>query len=99
MIQSQPGYSACGSLMADGLASRSSRGPGSDHSPSIGATAATVTPKLGYRGEIVIDNLTYLRARNYDAASGVFTSRDPLDGVNGTAVVGTRITAATTTRP
>ena len=52
------------------------------------STAATVTPKLGYRGEIVIDNLTYLRARNYDGLNGVFTTRDPLDGVNGTAVVG-----------
>jgi RHS repeat-associated protein len=50
--------------------------------------ANTLVPELGYRGEITIDSLTYLRARNYDAANGVFTSRDPLDGINGTPVVG-----------
>ncbi len=44
-------------------------------------------PLLGYRGEVVIDSLAYLRARNYDTVNGVFTTRDPLDGVNGTTVV------------
>ena len=46
----------------------------------------TWTPTLGYRGEIVIDSLSYLRARNYDTSKGVFTSRDPLGGVVGTPV-------------
>jgi RHS repeat-associated protein len=48
----------------------------------------TWIPTLGYRGELTIDSLTYLRARNYDAANSVFTSRDPLDGIDGTPVVG-----------
>ena len=46
----------------------------------------TWTPTLGYRGEIVIDSLSYLRARNYDTSKGVFTSRDPLGGAAGTPV-------------
>ena len=53
----------------------------------IGLGANTFTPKLGYRGEITIDSLTYLRARNYDTKNGVFTSRDPLTGVAGTPVI------------
>jgi RHS repeat-associated protein len=48
----------------------------------------TWIPTLGYRGELTIDSLTYLRARNYDAANSVFTSRDPLDGIDGSPVVG-----------
>ena len=42
---------------------------------------------LGYRGEPTFGHLTHLRARDYDAASGAFTTPDPLDGVNGTPVV------------
>ena len=51
------------------------------------AGAATWTPTLGYRGEITIDTLTYLRARNYDTANGVFASRDPIDGTAGSPVL------------
>ena len=36
---------------------------------------------------MTINGLTYLRARNYDSATGTFTTADPLDGVDGTAVV------------
>jgi RHS repeat-associated protein len=64
------------------------RSTGYDAYGKPAAGVNTWTPVLGYRGEITIDSLTYLRARNYDAANGVFTTRDPIDGVNGTTVVG-----------
>ena len=51
----------------------------------VGGTASW-TPTLGYRGEIIIDSLTYLRARNYDMNTGTFTSRDPLGGTPGSPV-------------
>ncbi|QIS10583.1 DUF6531 domain-containing protein [Nocardia arthritidis] len=35
-------------------------------------------PRFGYRGELVLDSLTDLRARLYDSALGRFTTRDPL---------------------
>ena len=66
----------------------SARSTGYDPYGKPNSGANTFTPVLGYRGEITIDSLTYLRARNYDATNGVFTTRDPLDGVNGTTVVG-----------
>lgn len=37
-------------------------------------------PAFGYRGELDLDGLLYLRARDYDPATGAFTSTDPLDG-------------------
>jgi YD repeat-containing protein len=46
----------------------------------VAAGTNTFEPKLGYRGEITLDNLTYLRARNYDPVRGQFTSRDSVDG-------------------
>jgi RHS repeat-associated protein len=46
----------------------------------IAAGTNTFEPRLGYRGEITLDNLTYLRARNYDPSRGQFTSRDPIVG-------------------
>ena len=61
---------------------------GATYSP-FGAPAgtATFTPKLGYRGEIIIDALVDLRARTYDPARGVFVSRDPIDGTAGRTTV------------
>jgi RHS repeat-associated protein len=35
-------------------------------------------PRFGYRGELALGPLVYLRARTYDAALGRFTSRDPI---------------------
>ena len=46
--------------------------------------SGTTTPKLGYRGELTIGNLTNLRARNYDPTRGKFTTTDPLPDVPGT---------------
>src|SRR3546814_5745847 len=42
---------------------------------------------FGYRGELHSDDLVHLRARDYDPSTGAFTTRDPLDGVNGTTTV------------
>lgn len=44
-------------------------------------------PSLGFRGELVIDDDVFLRARTYDPDTGRFISRDPLDGVPGESVV------------
>lgn len=38
----------------------------------------------GYRGEATINSDVHLRARDYDPTTGTFTTRDPLDGVDGT---------------
>jgi RHS repeat-associated protein len=56
---------------------------------AFGTPAGTNTfePRLGYRGELTLDNLLYLRARNYDPTRGQFTSRDRIDGQPGTVVV------------
>jgi RHS repeat-associated protein len=56
---------------------------------AFGAPAATNTfdPKLGYRGELQLDSLLYLRARNYQLGISQFTSRDPMPGVPGTATL------------
>jgi RHS repeat-associated protein len=51
------------------------------------ATATTAQPKLGYRGELTIAGLTHLRARDYESATGTFTTTDPLDGVPGTTTL------------
>ncbi len=42
---------------------------------------------FGCRGELHLDQLIYLRARDYDPATGTFLTRDPLDGVDGTPTV------------
>ena len=39
---------------------------------------------LGYRGEAHLDGLIHLRHRDYDPATGTFTTVDPLDGTPGT---------------
>ncbi len=42
---------------------------------------------FGYRGELHLDQLLHLRARDYDPATGTFLTPDPLDGVDGTPTV------------
>ncbi|MGH3921276.1 MAG: RHS repeat-associated core domain-containing protein, partial [Pseudonocardiaceae bacterium] len=51
-----------------------------------GAThhATPTTPKLGWRGELHIDGLTWLRNRAYDPGTRAFLSPDPLPPVPGT---------------
>jgi RHS repeat-associated protein len=55
-----------------------------------GAAHNTTTPpslgtlQLGWRGELHIDGLTWLRNRAYDPATRAFLSPDPLPGVPGT---------------
>ncbi len=53
----------------------------------VAAGTNTFEPKLGYRGEISLDSLTYLRARNYDTTRGQFLSVDPAIGRPGTATM------------
>jgi RHS repeat-associated protein len=48
------------------------------------AGANTFEPRIGYRGELTIDNQLYLRARNYQTSLGRFTTRDPAPGRPGT---------------
>jgi RHS repeat-associated protein len=43
--------------------------------------------RLGYRGELTEANTVHLRNRQYNPATGSFTTRDPLDGVDGTPTV------------
>ncbi|MGB6056893.1 MAG: RHS repeat-associated core domain-containing protein [Microthrixaceae bacterium] len=52
------------------------------------AAGVSMQPAMGYRGELTFGPLTHLRARDYDAANGVFTTRDPLEDVPGTPTVG-----------
>ena len=40
-------------------------------------------PEFGYRGELTSSEWLHLRAREYDAMNGVFTTADPLDGIAG----------------
>jgi RHS repeat-associated protein len=50
-----------------------------------GATQhADATPQLGWRGELTIDGLTWLRNRAYDPGTRAFLSPDPLPAVPGT---------------
>ena len=85
IVDTNVGRDVYGSVITPSVLARST---GYDAFGKPNAGANTFVPKLGYRGEITIDSLTYLRARNYDAANGVFTSRDPVDGMNGTPTVG-----------
>ncbi len=43
--------------------------------------------RLGYRGELTIEGLVHLRARDYEPTSGQFTTVDPLEGVAGEVTV------------
>ena len=56
----------------------------------IAAGANTFEVRLGYRGEITLDNQLYLRARTYQLALGRFTTRDPMQGTTGTTTPGGR---------
>jgi len=54
-----------------------------------GATSV-VKATLGHRGELTVLSDTYLRARDYQAATGTFTTVDPLDDVVATPTSGNR---------
>lgn len=53
----------------------------------VASGASTFEPRLGYRGELTLGSLVHLRARDYQPSTGVFTTVDPQDGVNGTPTV------------
>jgi RHS repeat-associated protein len=46
----------------------------------------TFDPRLGYRGELTIDNQLHLRARTYTPDTATFTTTDPIEGAPGTTV-------------
>jgi RHS repeat-associated protein len=50
-----------------------------------GQDAAGTDVGLGFRGELVVDGLVWLRARAYDPATRAFLTPDPLEAVPGTA--------------
>ena len=50
-----------------------------------GQAAAGTGVGLGFRGELVVDGLVWLRARAYDPASRAFLTPDPIEPVLGTA--------------
>jgi RHS repeat-associated protein len=47
----------------------------------------TFEARLGYRGELTVDNQLNLRARNYQSTIGMMTSRDPAPGQPGTTTL------------
>jgi len=51
--------------------------------------------RLGYRGEITLDNQLYLRARTYQPTTGRFTTRDPAPGQIDSISVGDSYSYAT----
>lgn len=51
-------------------------------------------PRLGYRGELTLDNHIYLRARNYQPTLGQFTTIDPVNGLPGTTTLNNNYTYA-----
>ena len=51
-------------------------------------------PRLGYRGELTLDNQLYLRARNYQPTLGQFTTIDPVNGLPGTTTLNNNYTYA-----
>lgn len=53
-----------------------------------------LTVGFGYRGELHVAGLVYLRARNYDPTLGRFLTPDPLDGVPGTTTITNQYTYA-----
>ena len=55
---------------------------------SWGQDAAGTGVGLGFRGELVVDRLVWLRARAYDPASRAFLTPDPLEAMLGTACAG-----------
>ncbi len=57
---------------------------GTGHDP-WGRDGSEAGVGLGYRGELVVDGLVWLRERAYDPATRAFLSPDPLPAVPGTA--------------
>lgn len=53
----------------------------------VATGADTLSPKLGYRGELTLGSLIDLRARDYQPATGAFNTVDPLAGLDGTPVL------------
>lgn len=49
--------------------------------------SANHTPQFGYRGELTLDGMTHLRAREYLPGFGRFISKDPLEGIPGEVTV------------
>lgn len=56
---------------------------GEPDTPVVDGTAL----RFGYRGELHHGGQIHLRNREYDPAAGMFTTRDPLDGIDGTPTV------------
>jgi RHS repeat-associated protein len=56
---------------------------------SFGTPTGTNTfePRLGYRGELALDNQLYLRARNYQPHLARFNATDPAPGTRGTTTL------------
>lgn len=48
---------------------------------------ATFDPKVGYRGELMLDGMLHLRARSYQPATGLFLTVDPLEATAGETTV------------
>lgn len=67
-----------------------SRVHGDDLDQAGTGTAPVEGLEFGYRGELHVDALVHLRARDYDPTTGSFTTVDPLDGVEGTPTVANR---------
>jgi RHS repeat-associated protein len=49
-----------------------------EEEPELRAAAEPMLPRFGYRGELALGPMVYLRARVYDTRSGRFTTPDPL---------------------
>jgi RHS repeat-associated protein len=82
VVSSAVGVDVYGSVLSSPLAQSASYG--SFGEPSA---ATTFEPRLGYRGELAFDSLTYLRHRDYKPLTGAFTSRDPFRGARGSSTV------------
>ncbi len=62
------------------------------------ATGDTASAEFGYRGELHLGDLIYLRNRIYDPTTGTFLSPDPIDGHDGTPTVANAYHYSETTR-
>lgn len=54
------------------------------------AGSATFEPRLGYRGELTLDNLLHLRARDYQPSTATFSTVDPAEGAAGAPTIAHR---------
>jgi RHS repeat-associated protein len=80
------GLDAYGSVVPTSANAALAASPSYDAWGTAGS-AMSFDPRLGYRGELTVDGLTNLRAREYQASTSQFLSVDPLDGVDGTATL------------